>query len=241
MPLRERDRLVDAFTDMAPEYEQKVDSELNLFWGWSYQGFLNELLTSTPIKQDDQILDVATGTGVISHHLASRGLSQRPVHALDITLPMLKRTRQRFQNSNIEEQGKLVCGSAMEMPYNRETFTLVICGLATHHMDVEEFISESHRILVSNGRLSIIDVGGSLFWKIPGIKLLLRIGAYLYFLMAENNDRAWAESASISNVRAKEEWQALLEKTGFKELEIRKLSSKNWFIPSPLLIKAVKT
>lgn len=240
MPLKEKDILVEAFTDMAPDYERKVNSELNLFWGWSYRGFVNELIERTPIYKADTILDVATGTGVISHHLAREGFSQNHIHALDITFPMLKRARERFENSDIGDRSDLVCASAMDMPYYSDTFTLVICGLATHHMDVEKFVFESHRILTSKGRLSIIDVGGSLNWNIPGVKFFVRIAAYLYFLMTENHSRAWAESAAISNVRAKEEWQALLLRSGFKDLEIKKLSSKNWFIPSPLLIQAVK-
>lgn len=240
MPYKERDILIEAFTDMAPDYEQKVNSELNLFWGWSYKSFLIELLERTPIHRNDLILDVATGTGVISHHLASKGLSQNPIHALDITLPMLKKTRERFKNSNIEKQGELVCGSAMEMPYNQETFTLVICGLATHHMNVDEFISESHRILTSDGRLSIIDAGGSLNWNLPGMKFIIRCAAYIYFLFTENHFRAWAESSAVLNVRAKEEWNELLIRIGFKDIEITKLSSKHKFIPSPLLIKAIK-
>jgi ubiquinone/menaquinone biosynthesis C-methylase UbiE len=241
MPSDEREILVEAFTEMAPDYERKVDSELNLFWGWSYKGFVNELIQKTPIHKNDVILDVATGTGVISHHLAGEGFSQNKIHALDITFPMLKQTRKRFENSKIGEKSELVCASAMEMPYQGEHFTLVICGLATHHMKVEEFLLESHRILASNGRLSIIDVGGSLMWKIPGIKFFVRIIAYIFFMMTESRSRAWAESAAISNIRAKEEWQALLTDTGFKDIKIIKLSSKNWFIPSPLFIQAVKS
>lgn len=238
--MKDREIIVDAFTDMAPDYERKVNSELKLFWGWSYQGFVKELIARTPIFKTDTILDVATGTGVISHHLAIEGVSQNHIHALDITFPMLKRTRDRFENSNIGDKGELVCASAMDMPYNGDTFTLVICGLATHHMEVEKFVFESHRILTSNGRLSIIDVGGSLLWHMPGIKFLVRSAAYLFFLMTENHPRAWAESAAISNVRASEEWAALLSKTGFKDIEISKLHSKHKIIPSPLLIKAIK-
>jgi ubiquinone/menaquinone biosynthesis C-methylase UbiE len=238
--MTDRDTLVEAFSEMAPDYEQKVNTELNFFWGWSYQGFLNELIRKTPIQTDDLILDVATGTGVISHHLAQNCLCKNKIHALDITFPMLKQTRKRFNKSNIEDKSALVCASAMEMPYHNESFTLVICGLATHHMDVEKFILECNRILSSNGRLSIIDVGGSLFWKIPGVKSVIRLLAYFYFLMTESHSRAWAESASVSNIRAKEEWHALLQNSGFKDLNIIKLSSKNWFIPSPLFIQATK-
>jgi ubiquinone/menaquinone biosynthesis C-methylase UbiE len=238
--MKDRDIIVEAFTEMAPDYEQKVDSELNFLWGWSYQSFLNELIQKTPIDKNDLILDVATGTGVISHHLAQTGLSKNKIHALDITYPMLKQTRKRFEKSNVEDKSALVCASAMDMPYHGGSFTLVICGLATHHMDVEKFVLESNRILASNGRLSIIDVGGSLIWKIPGIKSVIRLFAYFYFLLTESHARAWAESASVSNIRAKEEWQTLLINSGFKDLEIIKLSSKNWFIPSPLFIQAVK-
>jgi len=238
--MKDRDIIVEAFTEMAPDYEQKVNSELKLFWGWSYQSFLNELIQKTPIDKNDLILDVATGTGVISHHLAKNGLSKNQIHALDITYPMLKLTRKRFEKSKIEDKSALVCASAMDMPYQGDIFTLVICGLATHHMDVEKFVSESNRILATNGRLSIIDVGGSLIWKIPGIKLIIRVLAYFYFLMTESHSRAWAESASISNMRAKEDWHALLLNSGFKDPEIIKLSSKNWLIPSPLFIHAVK-
>ena len=175
MPPKDKEILIEAFTEMAPDYERKVNSELSLLWGWSYQSFLNELIQKTSILKSDVILDVATGTGVIAHHLAKESLSQNIIHALDITLPMLKRARNRFENSRIQEKSAMVCASAMDMPYQGNFFTLVICGLATHHMDVQKFVSESNRILMSDGRLSIIDVGGSLIWKIPGIKLIIRI------------------------------------------------------------------
>jgi len=238
--MKDRDIIVEAFTEMAPDYEQKVNSELKLFWGWSYQGFLNEMIQKTPIDKNDRILDVATGTGVISHHIAKNNLSNKKIHGLDITFPMLKHTRKRFEKSKVVEKSALVCASAMNMPYQKESFTLILCGLATHHMDVEKFVLESSRILVRSGRLSIIDVGGSLFWKVPGVKSIIRFIAYLFFLITESHSRAWAESASVSNIRAKEEWQTLLINSGFKDLNIIKLPSRNWFIPSPLFIQAVK-
>lgn len=238
--MKDNEYLIEAFTEMAPDYERKVNSELDFLWGWSYQAFLNVLIEKTPIHKNDRILDVATGTGVISHHLAHNGLSKKNIHALDITYPMLIQTKKRFEKSKIKDKGSLVCASAMEMPYQGNVFNLVICGLATHHMNVEKFVSESKRILATNGRLSIIDVGGSLVWKIPGIRSIFRVLAYFFFLMRESHTRAWAESASISNLMSKEEWQTLLTNLGFKDLEIVKLRSKNWFIPSPLFIQAVK-
>lgn len=240
MSLKEKDILVEAFTDMAPDYEYKVNSELNLFWGWSYDGFVKQLIENTPIFDTDKILDVATGTGVISHHLAKKGLSQNHIHGLDFTFSMLERARDRFANSGFGEKGILVCGSATEMPYYESTFSLVICGLATHHMDVEKFANESHRILTSSGRLSIIDAGGSLKWNNPIIKFLIRCAAFIYYYFKENPSRAWAESAAVSNIRAPEEWNVLLTKIGFRDIEIKTLHTKHVLVPSPILIKAVK-
>lgn len=241
MPKKEREILVEAFTEMAQDYEKKVDTELNLFWGWSYQTFVQELIKQTPIFHQDLILDVATGTGVISHHLASNGLSMHPIHGLDITLTMLTRAQDRFRKSKLLHQTKLVCGSAMDMPYHDKTFSLVICGLATHHMDVEKFLLESHRVLTPEGRLSIIDAGGSLNWNFPGLKFIIRCAAYIYFLFTEGHFRAWAESSAVLNVRAKEEWGELLDMIGFKKIEISRLPSKHKLIPSPLLIRAIKS
>lgn len=240
MPLKEKEVLVDAFSEMAPEYERKVDLELNRFWGWSYESFLEQLFHNTPILPTDTILDVATGTGVISHSLAQGGQSLQPVHALDITFGMLKLTRRRFERSSSIGRGRLVCASAMDMPYQAGAFSLVICGLATHHMHVEKFISESSRILFSSGRLSIIDAGGAASWKIPGIKFLIRLAAYIYFIITESPSRAWAESAGVSHVRTPEEWQALLLAAGFSGIEVKKLHSKYRLIPAPLLIRAIK-
>ena len=237
---KEQQALVEAFAEMAPDYEHTVDVELNRFWGWSYTSFLEELFNHTPILASDTVLDVATGTGVISHHLAKTGVTMAPVHALDITYGMLVRARQRFNQSGLLDRGRMVCASALDMPYRGDHFSLVICGLATHHMDVDRFVSESHRILESGGRLSIIDAGGSVFWKIPGVKFLLRIAAYIYFIINESHSRAWAESSAVSHVRTKEEWEQLLAEKGFTSIEVRKLKSKYALVPSPLLIKAIK-
>lgn len=237
---KEKQALVEAFAEMAPDYERTVDAELNRFWGWSYASFLEELFTNTPIKDNDVVLDLATGTGVISHHLAKAGVTRAPIHALDITYGMLLRARQRFSQSGLLDRGRMVCASALDMPYCPGHFSLVICGLATHHMDVDRFINECHRILETGGRLSIIDAGGSIFWKVPGVRLLLRIAAYIYFIITENHSRAWAESSAVSHVHTKEEWEQLLAEKGFNLTEVRKLKSKYPLVPSPLLIKAVK-
>ena len=238
--MKDKENLINAFSELAPRYERVVDSELNRFWGWSYHGFIDQLLSSSPIDEQDVILDVATGTGVIPGRLIHAGHARDQVHALDITLSMLRHASRRLEVQDGRTSQNLVCASAMEMPYTKSAFSLVICGLATHHMKVEELVQECHRVLRSGGRLAIADAGGSRLWKIPGVKFLLRLAAFIYFSLVENKSRAWAETGAVSNVHSKEEWDQLLAASGFREIAILRLKSRFFWVPAPLLINAKK-
>jgi SAM-dependent methyltransferase len=126
------------------------------------------------------------------------------------------------------------------MPYVSNTFDVVLCGLATHHMDVRIMISEISRVLGNRGSLAIADAGGSPFWNLPGIKFFLKIAAFIYYVFQENFRRAWVEAQSVSNIRSAEEWHDLLVESGFKDIIITRLRSKLYWIPTPLLIRASK-
>jgi ubiquinone/menaquinone biosynthesis C-methylase UbiE len=238
--MEDQAHIVEAFTEMAPRYERVVDLELNRFWGWSYAEFVNLLLASASIQPHDIILDIATGTGVIPSLLNKAGHPSNQVHALDITMPMLQNARERLEDQDGKVNQQLVCASAMQMPYASSSFSQVICGLATHHMNVNELIHESVRILQSGGKLTIADVGGSNVLKIPVVKFFVRIVLFVYFVLTENKNRAWAESKAVSNVLSKEDWTVILMKAGFRNIGIQKLHSKYFWVPSPLLIKAEK-
>ncbi len=238
--MTDKNHIIEAFTEMAPRYEQVVDSELNQFWGWTYEGFVNKLFERTPVSEKDTILDVATGTGTIPHRLERLGLDRDRIHGLDITFSMLRHAQRRLRGNGVHETFNLVCASAMEMPYANTSFTQVVCGLATHHMQVRKMLLESYRVLQRGGVISIIDAGGALFWKFPGVKFILRLAAWIYFSLVENRSRAWAEASAVSNVYSREEWNALLAEIGFQTLAIERLKSKYFWIPAPLLIKAEK-
>ncbi|MGZ6347138.1 MAG: hypothetical protein ACXWNC_06175, partial [Anaerolineales bacterium] len=83
--MEDKASIVEAFSEMAPRYEQVVNSELNRFWGWSYHGFVNYILSSTPIQPQDIVLDIATGTGVIPYAIEKSGHPTCQMHGLDIT------------------------------------------------------------------------------------------------------------------------------------------------------------
>lgn len=239
--MSDKNIIIETFTELAPRYEEVVNAELGRFWGWSYEGFVNHLIKTTQLPSNGKMLDLATGTGVIPITVASNGHGMSRIHGLDITMSMLARARTKTIPGKIHNKIDLICASAMDIPYANESFDLVTCALATHHMDVRLLLTESWRVLGENGTLSIADVGGSKLWQAPLVKFILRIAAFLYFLFQENIHRAWAEAEAVSNVRSKEEWFDLLAEIGYQNVSITKLQSKYRWVPEPLMIQAIKS
>jgi ubiquinone/menaquinone biosynthesis C-methylase UbiE len=235
------ENIIRTFTELAPKYEETVNLELNRFWGWSYQDFIRKLIEMTPIKDGVEILDIATGVGKIPRMIHDDMGNGHRIHGLDITHSMLVRAQNLIEQDDNPVSIKLTCASAMDMPYASLSYDLVFCGLATHHMDVEKLLMEVHRILRSGGALAFADVGSTNIWKLPGVKWVLRFFAFGYYLLHESINRAWAEAGAVSNVRSKEEWYSLLNKLNYSNISITKLETKNFWVPSALIIHAEKS
>jgi len=236
--MEEQDVVIEAFTELAPRYEKVVDSELNRFWGWSYIGFVDRLIDSTPIVDGDFILDLATGTSVIPRRLVEKIKKNFWVVGLDITTRMLKRGKEKIDQEKVNSKINLACGDAMVMPFTNESFNVVMCGLATHHMNAPKLLSEMRRVLKPGGAIAIADVGGSLHWHLPGVRTLIRIATFFYFLITENVFRARTETSALPNVYTVAEWQLLLRESGFTHIQVTELPKSHIWIPSPLLITA---
>jgi ubiquinone/menaquinone biosynthesis C-methylase UbiE len=234
------DNIIQTFTEMAPNYEEIVDSELTRFWGVGYHEFINMLIELTPIWEGAKILDIATGTGVIPIKIFNKFGRDHQIHGLDITHSMLINADRKLDEKDLSKSIDFTCASGMEIPYKQKSFDLVFCGLATHHMNVDTLLREVHRILRVGGQLSFADVGSSKLWQIPGVKWAIGLLAYFYYVIKEGTNRAWAEASAVSNVRTEEEWLHLLQKYNYQNIAIKQLKSRYFWIPSPLVIFAEK-
>jgi ubiquinone/menaquinone biosynthesis C-methylase UbiE len=231
-------RLIQTFNEMTPRYEVTVDHELQRFWGWSYRDFVDRLINTIPIRETDLILDVATGTAVIPRRLQDQNKIFNLIIGLDITLEMLKKASKQNLARLYPAHIELTCADAMVMPFRDNVFDVIICGLATHHMDIANLLSETKRVLKPGGFLAIADVGGSLHWQVPGVKRLIKLATFIYFLIMENFKRAWIEATAVPNVFTPDEWQSSLGMSGFDDIRIIELPKSHTWIPSPLLITA---
>jgi ubiquinone/menaquinone biosynthesis C-methylase UbiE len=248
--MSEKSVILEAFTALAPRYEQVVDKELKQFWGWGYADFVNTMLDMTPFYDGDAVLDIATGTAVIPLKLARKGTAWRQIVGLDITLAMLKKASQKVEKAGFaESQGpgrrpssaiRLTCASAMAMPYRNEHFDIITCALAAHHLDVPVVLAEIARLLKPGGRITIADVVGASIWRLPPISAMIRAATFIYFLPQQGFARARAEAAALSNVYTGKEWEQGLIKAGFTEISIMTLPTRYSWLPSPLVIQAKK-
>ena len=249
--MKDKRAIQEAFTELAPRYERTVDKELKRFWGWSYDDFVNNMIQKTSIQKEARILDVATGTAVIPLKLLRQGQTGGQIIGLDITLAMLlkackKIDAQKRMEAGQEDQAqasapiRLSCASAMAMPYRNDYFDVILCALATHHLDVPVVLAEMQRVLKPGGSITLADAMGATAWHRPVIRTLIQAGTFLYFLPQEGIARARAESSAIFNVYSENEWMDNLARAGLGEIRITKLPSSHSWLPSPLVIQARK-
>ena len=236
--MKEKQAIKKTFAEYSSHYEESMDGELNRFWGWSYQQFLEELVKRTLILEDQRVLDIATGTAMIPRKISEKKIPGIHITGLDITESMLVKGKQEISRSNPTNSISLTCGDAMALPFSPQSFDVVISGLASHHMNIPLMLSEKKRVLKPGGLLSIIDIGMSPFWKLPVVSFLVKVIVFIVFLLQKNPTRAWAEAAAMKNTRTSEGWKTELEKAGFEDIRITKLSSKYSWIPEPLTIQS---
>jgi ubiquinone/menaquinone biosynthesis C-methylase UbiE len=238
--MSDKSYIVDAFTEIASHYEQVVDGELRKFWGWSYDGFIENLINLTPLGENDRVLDIASGTAVIPRKLVEKRKTSGKIIGLDITYAMLEKGKQKIIQRGMNKQISLVCGNALAMPLGSGTFDAVVCGLATHHLDVGILLDEIHRLLRPGGQLTIADVGGAAAWRLPVVSNLIRTATFFYFLPKEGYARARVEAGALSNVLTLPEWENQLANRHFHAVQVNELPKNHAWAPAPLVMKAIK-
>jgi len=236
--MKEKQVVQEAFEELASHYEETVDGELNTFWGWSYQSFVDQLVDRTEILANQRILDIATGTLVIPRKILRKKIPGIHITGLDFTESMLRHGSQKISAADFQDSIDLTCGDAMVLPFSDQSFDVVVSGLASHHMDIPQMLSEMRRVIKQGGLLSIIDVGTSPLWENPIFQLIARVIAYIYFLIKENRTRARAEANAVNNLRTPKGWKIDLAQAGFNNIRITKLSSKHRWLPEPLSIQS---
>lgn len=235
--LTDNELVIAAFTALADEYEATVDRELRMFWGVSYRDFLARFLAVAAAAPGENVLDVATGTAFLPPQIAATVGAKGRIVGLDITPAMLMQAAQRLAALDWTERTPLVCGSALAMPLADASFDLVLCALATHHMQVPLLAAEMRRVVRPNGRIVLADVCANNVWRSPAGVALLRVLIIGYGLSLRSV-RAQAEIEAFNNVRTPDEWRDLLTEHGFDNIIIETIRSRYPWYPSGIIVSA---
>ncbi len=103
----------------------------------------------------DTMLDVACGAGAIVCAFAE---NVRSASGIDLTPAMIQRAKLMQKQKGLTNVSWQV-GDVMSLPYPDETFSIVTCRYALHHMEQPSTVlGEMARVLVPGGRMVLADV-----------------------------------------------------------------------------------
>ncbi len=226
-----------AFTELAPQYEQVMDRELGSFLSATYGQFIDRWLDFAPVNADDLVLDLATGTARIPRELVDRS-KVGGIVGLDITPAMLGQARDKCSAGRYAGRIHLVCASGTAAPFAAGSFDAALCGFGTHHMDLQQMLPEVRRLLKNGGCFVLAEAGAPGFWRAWWGRAFLWLSLRLYRVFS-GGARARAEMDAVSNMRTRDEWCAMLSRAGFTGIETREERARQAWYPRVLTIRAV--
>jgi ubiquinone/menaquinone biosynthesis C-methylase UbiE len=114
----------------------------------------DELLSRVHVANDQHVLDVGCGTGVLAQRLATVHPNMEIV-GVDASSRMLSRAQARFSGkSNVT----FVRARAEQLPFSDASFDLILSASALHHFtDPSRALREMCRVLADDGRIALLD------------------------------------------------------------------------------------
>jgi len=113
------------------------------------------LIELSKVSLSDTILDVACGPGLVTCEFAKFCHSAK---GIDITPAMISQASKRQQESSLSNVSWDI-GKAYPLPYDNDTFSLVITRYSMHHfLNPEQVIAEMIRVCKPKGRVLVADV-----------------------------------------------------------------------------------
>lgn len=180
----------------------------------------DDLIKVAALRQDERVLDVACGTGVVAR-LASQAVGAAGVvSGLDVNPGMLSVARATTSPAMAIEWHE---ASAQAMPFPDESFNAVLCQMGLQFMpDKEAVLREMHRVMVPNGRL-ILNIPGPIP---PAFNILAEA-------LARNiGPEAAGFVNQVFSLHGTAEVQSLLDGASFRDVSVE-AHNKTLRLPAP--------
>lgn len=221
----EKTRLVrEVFHSVAPNYDLMNDlMSLGIHRIWK---LITVLLGQ--VRADQQILDLAGGTGDLAQRFAHTLGPRGEVILGDINLAMLKVGRDKIIDAGLHERIKITALNAEALPFAKHRFDLITIGFGLRNVtDKMLALKEMWRVLKPGGQAMILEFSAPTLPVVKKIydaysfKILPKLGHYV----AEDADSYQYLAESIRKHPAQETLKDMVLDAGFDECEYHNLSA----------------
>jgi SAM-dependent methyltransferase len=121
----------------------------------SQEEFIKLLLGMSGVGEQDTVLDVACGPGLVATAFATRA---KQVTGIDLTPAMIERARQIQQEKGLTNMSWQI-GTVLPLPFPEASFSLVITRYSFHHfLEPQTIFAEMVRVCLPGGRVLVADV-----------------------------------------------------------------------------------
>lgn len=160
------------FDDIAPSYDRLNHLlSLNIDRRWRHKA-LKEIVDGS----QQQILDVACGTGDSTIAIAAAAGSGSRVTGVDISEGMMALVMRKAAHEGVHDRIRLQVADGEHLPYADGTFHRVSCAFGIRNFEhKEQGLSEFYRVLRPGGRVVILEL------SVPGNKHVRRL--YNFYFM----------------------------------------------------------
>jgi ubiquinone/menaquinone biosynthesis methyltransferase len=177
------------------------------------------LIRLAALQPDDQLLDLACGTGDLMYAAAPH--VQRAV-GLDVTFRMLQLARARSVVSGFSRT-RLVTADMLALPFSPASFSVVTTGYGLRNVpDLAQSLREIRRVLAPDGRLLSLDFNRPANALLRSIYLiyLTMVGAALGLVLHGDPDTYRYIPESIRNYPGAHGVARTMEEVGFCDVRV---------------------